>query len=71
MDTHSAIIVRLGGIREVARMLGHNNHTTVQGWHDRDKIPLEHWPALIERASEAGKPLSREELMPPALRDVA
>jgi hypothetical protein len=47
METHSELIDRLGGMREVARKLGHTNHTTVQGWIIRDNIPPEHWSAII------------------------
>src|SRR3546814_5190472 len=33
------IIRQRGGIRPLARKLGHRNHTTVQGWWVRDRIP--------------------------------
>jgi DNA-binding transcriptional regulator YdaS (Cro superfamily) len=65
METHSEIIARLGGIREVARLLGHENHTTVQGWSERNKIPVEHWPSLIQ--ASAGS-VSTNDLVPPELR---
>lgn len=71
METHREIIGRLGGIREVARLLKHSNHTTVQGWCDRNTIPMEHWPALIQIAADAEKPLAVADLMPPALREAA
>lgn len=40
------IIRERGGIRPVARKLGHRNHTTVQGWVERDRIPDEHRDAV-------------------------
>ncbi|WP_406693343.1 carph-isopro domain-containing protein [Sphingomonas cannabina] len=30
-----------GGIRPLARKLEHANHTTVQGWWERNRIPSE------------------------------
>src|SRR3546814_3700752 len=36
------IIRQRGGIRPLARKLGHRNHTTVQGWWVRDRIPPRH-----------------------------
>jgi hypothetical protein len=31
----------------VARKLGHRNHTTVQGWADRCRIPDQHRRAVL------------------------
>ena len=45
--TDAQIIDARGGIRPVARKLGHRNHTTVQGWRDRSRIPLEHVSAVL------------------------
>lgn len=39
MTDHRQIISNLGGIRGLARKLGHRNHTTVQGWWERGAIP--------------------------------
>ena len=39
MDSAIDIIRNRGGIRPVARKLGHRNHTTVQGWWERNQIP--------------------------------
>ena len=41
MITDAEIIRERGGIRPVARKLGHRNHTTVQGWLERNRIPPE------------------------------
>lgn len=70
METHAQIVARLG-LRTVARALGHANHTTVQGWHDRDKIPSEHWPDLIQAAEREGWQLSLRDLLPSELKDQA
>ena len=68
MESHAAIIRRLGGIRRLAQALGHPNHTTVQGWHERDRIPVERWMEVVEIAHEIGEPLTPAELMPEDLR---
>jgi hypothetical protein len=39
---HVDLIAACGGIRPLARKLGHRNHTTVQGWADRKRIPDDH-----------------------------
>jgi hypothetical protein len=67
MKSHAEIIAELGGIRAVAGALKHKNHTTVQGWHERNKIPQEHWAAIIQAASALEKPLTVAELLPPGL----
>lgn len=60
MANHREIISGLGGIRGLARRLGHRNHTTVQGWWERDNIPSERLnevlaaAALPTRARETG-----------------
>lgn len=69
--THSQIIEWLGGIRKVATALGHNNHTTVQGWAERDKIPVERWAELIAASEALEKPIKADDLMPADLRGAA
>jgi hypothetical protein len=64
---HQAIISDLGGIRALARKLGHAKHTTVQGWFDRNRIPLDRWAEVIAAAEAEGKALSSADLMPPDL----
>ena len=44
---HAELISERGGIRPLARALGHKNHTTVQGWWERKTIPAEHIEAVI------------------------
>lgn len=63
MVSHSAIIQELGGIRKVARALHHPRHTTVQGWADRDRIPVDHWPDVLSLAKEKGVELDADDLM--------
>lgn len=45
--TDAEIIRERGGIRAVARKLGHTNHTTVQGWVERNRIPDRHRAAVM------------------------
>lgn len=47
------LIIQRGGIRPVARKLGHRNHTTVQGWVDRNRIPERHREAVLALDLEA------------------
>lgn len=46
--TDAELIRSRGGIRPVARKLGHRNHTTVQGWFERDRIPLDELRTAVE-----------------------
>lgn len=62
---HQAAITKLGGIRALARKLGHSSHTTVQGWFDRNRIPLERWEEVIAVAGDA---VTVSDLMPDNLR---
>lgn len=48
------IIDRLGGINRVARLLGHRNSSTVQGWKMRGVIPTRRIPELIRVARSVG-----------------
>ncbi|MBO9624139.1 MAG: hypothetical protein J7500_15635 [Sphingomonas sp.] len=47
MSNHAELIRERGGIRPLARALGHKNHTTVQGWWERNNIPEEHLPSVV------------------------
>jgi hypothetical protein len=66
MEAHRKIIDRFGGIREMARKLDHANHTTVQGWHERSKIPVERWAEVQAAAEKHNIPFSISELLPEA-----
>lgn len=66
MKSHREVIDRFGGIRELARKLEHANHTTVQGWYERSKIPIERWPEVAAAAEKFGVPFNMSDLMPEA-----
>lgn len=66
METHRKVIDRFGGIREMARKLEHANHTTVQGWYERRKIPVERWAEVQAAAEKHGVEFNISELMPEA-----
>jgi len=68
---HAAIINLFGGIRPLAKALGHDHPTKVYGWKDRNNIPMEHWPALLKLAKKKGKALTREDFLPPYLREAS
>ena len=69
--THADIIDRLGGIRKLAHQLGHSRHTTVQGWRDRDAIPVKHWTDLLAVARLVGEPLEPHDFLPVGMKDDA
>lgn len=52
------IIQKFGGLSKMAKALGHEYPTTVQGWRDRGTIPAKHIPTLIEVAAAHGIELS-------------
>ena len=54
---HRDIIKKLGGIRPLARELGHKYPSKVQGWHDRNSIPLKLVPAILKLARTMQKRL--------------
>lgn len=47
MTSPQQIITERGGIRPLARSLGHKNHTTVQGWWERNSIPDHHMAGVL------------------------
>jgi hypothetical protein len=65
---HRAIISQLGGIRALARKLDHPRHTTVQGWFDRNRIPLDRWPEILAAADADGIEVTTNDLLPPDVR---
>ncbi|WP_440978590.1 carph-isopro domain-containing protein [Sphingomonas pseudosanguinis] len=57
-------IIRLfGGIRPMARALGHATHSTVQGWWLRDTIPAKRQAEVLRAARRAGLQLSANDLI--------
>ena len=48
------IISKLGGITAAARVLGHRNPTTVQGWMERGFIPAHRQEEVLIGARGAG-----------------
>lgn len=47
---HGEIINLFGGIRPLARALGHKNATTVQAWAEKGKIPTWRWHEVLKAA---------------------
>ncbi|GEM_PF-2394481 len=68
---HQTIITDLGGIRALARKLGHNSHTTVQAWFDRNRIPLDRWEEVLSAAKASNVKLRVRDLLPEELRGAA
>jgi len=60
------IIKRFGGIRKMARKLGHRNHTTVQGWADSGVIPAQRQREILDAAKALGVRVAAHELIPRA-----
>lgn len=54
MQSASEIITALGGLTKVARYLGIPRATTVQFWKETNRIPPQHWSALIDKAAVDG-----------------
>lgn len=61
--TAREIIDRFGGIRPLATRLGHQNHTTVQGWWERDLIPAQRQAEVLDAASKAEVELTAADLI--------
>lgn len=64
MDDNSTLFDRLGGIRKAADLLG-KPPSTVQSWKNSGRIPSHEQPLVIERAKEAGIPVSAEDVVFP------
>lgn len=58
------VIKRLGGMKRVSHLLGHRNHTTVQGWWDRDVIPARRQSEILSLAAREGVAIEAVDLMP-------
>ncbi|WP_430739019.1 carph-isopro domain-containing protein [Sphingomonas paeninsulae] len=48
MSNFRDLIASRGGIRPLARALGHKNPSTVQGWWERNSIPEAHLPSVSD-----------------------
>lgn len=57
MDTKTPsekIIEKFGGISQLAKALGHEHPTTVQGWKARGRIPAKQQDVVLKLAREKG-----------------
>lgn len=57
-----SVIAKFGGIAALARKLGHENASTVQGWKERGFIPVRHHVALLDLAHREGVDLTAGQL---------
>ncbi|WP_446740643.1 carph-isopro domain-containing protein [Sphingomonas sp. CFBP 8764] len=48
------VILALGGITRLSRHLGHRHPSTVQGWWERNVIPVRQQRRILELAQERG-----------------
>lgn len=55
------VIGILGGVNATARLLGHRNASTVQGWVERGFIPGKQQKPVLDAAREAGLPLTEKD----------
>lgn len=53
MNVAEKIVEKFGGLRPLARWLGHVNPSTVQGWVKRGSIPLAQIPYVMDAALRA------------------
>jgi hypothetical protein len=68
MTPAERIISKFGSIRALARALGHENHTTVQGWKERGCIPIRHASAIMaaSQVTEKAEIVTPIDFIPPA-----
>ncbi|MBL8844763.1 MAG: hypothetical protein JNN24_03235 [Hyphomicrobium zavarzinii] len=57
------VIAKLGGVNAAARLLGHRNASTVQGWLERGTIPVRRHPEVLEKAQGAGVQLTKQDFV--------
>lgn len=57
------VIETFGGLSKLAKILGHENPSTVQGWKERGIIPSRQQPVVYEAAQREGKPLTLGQIM--------
>jgi hypothetical protein len=60
-----SIISRFGGIRAMARTLGHANQSTVQGWWVRNTVPSKRISEVLATSRDRGMVLNLEEFFAP------
>ena len=65
MNAAASVIDKFGGVRALARTLGHKHPSTVQGWRDSGIIPAQRQRELLDLAEAMGIALQAEELIPP------
>ncbi len=64
MSNIETVIEKFGGLSQMARSLGHQNPTTVQGWKERGVIPARQQARVLAMAREHGIALNAYELIP-------
>lgn len=57
------VIGKLGGVNATARLLGHKNASTVQGWRARGFIPGPRQQELLNAARASGVSLSEHDFI--------
>lgn len=58
------VIQRFGGVRPLARALGHPNPSTVAGWNKRSVVPWHEVERVIEAGALRGITVGLEEFLP-------
>lgn len=58
------IIRKVGGLRRLAKALGHKNPSTVTGWRQRGRIPDWQKPKVMAAAKACGVEIRPEEFFP-------
>lgn len=64
MTPAERIIGKFESARELARRLGHANHTTVQGWRVRGLIPIRHAAAIMAVSTDLKDPVVPTDFLP-------
>jgi hypothetical protein len=64
MTPADRIIAKFGSLRGLARALGHENPTTVQGWKDRGSIPIKHARKIIAASAAFDVPVVEADFFP-------
>ena len=57
------VINILGGVNAAARLLGHRNPSTVQGWKESGFIPGRRQQEVLDAARAAGLPLTEQDFV--------